>query len=514
MRSSNRELLGLLLLLIYVLRFAGGQNAPLLISPTSDALTLIFSQFSTAGGEDDILLYEIYQRNIFSSNWDFISSLGVQPEAVLESQIISVRVDSGSVLKSGSFQLGVDWSGRSYGKGEITDRITTTENIAWDADSETVKGILQDLSNVIIRSVVRCDDAADNAGPGGAGYNSLESGILSCPYSNRGGFKWLVTFESSGATGVPSLHVARNDLGGGWTGTGPQVTVTHLSRGRINPSICVNGVCKYVVTNLKQSTPYSFKIRALTLSYGWSEYTPASDFTMTLEERVPSRPRPPILSSLINMSAIFKVTQPPEVQGVSVIESQYRRVDVLTAWAAGAVVNLDVNRFRKNLILDITLPSAGEYEARVRMLNKIGYSPYSGSSEVFSIINVTAATAAIAATAAFTSTVAADSSTTTTSASNSSLNSLTGSNSSFTEITSIYPKEVQNTEFIGPSATGAANGAVPARIYDFYYRAGVGVGGTHGTYVLSCTVLRVFTVALLIDRLHHCNHNIWQKKYY
>ena len=60
------------------------------------------------------------------------------------------------------------------------------------------------------------------------------------------------------------------------------------------------------------------------------------------------------------------------------------------------------------------------------------------------------------------------------------LNSFTGSNNSFTKITSVYPKEVQNTEFIGPSATGAASGATPARIYDFYYPSGVGVGGTKG----------------------------------
>lgn len=444
------------------------------VSPTLDSLTLIYSPLYTISAEDDILLYEIYQRSISSSKWDVIStSHGKEPPDNLHAQIVSIRVDVNQDLKSGTFQLGVDWSGRLNSE----DMVTVTPSIAFDADCSSFKAALEVLSNVVIRSVTRCDEtgATDTSR-----YDTTDYGIKDCPHLSHGGYRWLVIFESLGSSDAPTLYVARNNLGDSWTGIGPQITIAHLSEGRVTPSICVDGICQYTVSKLVQSTPYSFKIRVLTSSSGWTDYSSPSEFVMTLEERVPSRPRAPILSSVSNTAIILSVAQPLAVQGVNFIESQYRRLDVpLNGWKMGPVLNLNLHLFKNNLILNLSPLDEGVYQVRIRLLNIIGYSPYSAPCENFTVSNST-----VSAISTATATASASASASKSSQSDQSIlydsNSLRGSNDSFSRIASIHPKIIQNSEFSGPSVTYAAIGHTPARIRDFYYSPGVGVGGTQG----------------------------------
>ena len=436
------------------------------VSPTSDSLTLIYSPPYIISAEDDIFLYEIYQRSIFSSKWDVINtSPGEHPLQDLHAQIVSVRVDSNRNLTSGTFQLGVDWSGRLNSE----DMVTVTSRIVFNADRKSFKVALEILPNVIVRSVIRCDETDTADFPR---FNSINYGIKDCPHQSRGGYSWLIVFESLGSIKVPNLFVAGNHLGDLWTGIGPQISIIYLSEGRVTPSICVDGVCQYRVSKLEQSTPYSFKIRALISSSVWTDYSTPSEFVTTLEERVPSRPRAPILSSITNAAIILSVTRPITIQGVSSIESQYRRLDVpLGKWKMGPVLNLNLHRFKNNLILNTSTLDEGVYQVRIRLLNIIGYSPYSSPCEMFTVSNLSLsvfATATATKSSQSAQNVLYDS------------NSLKGSNNSFSRISSIYPKKMQNSEFLGPSVTCAATGHTPARIHDFYYSPGVGVGGTQG----------------------------------
>jgi hypothetical protein len=207
----------------------------------------------------------------------------------------------------------------------------------------------------------------------------------------------------------------------------------------------------------------SFHSRAA-LSYSSSNYSELND------GRVPSRPRAPTIS-LSAIGVTLKIIQPPTAQGVTIIESQYRKVDIPSSWTTGPIFDTNTNFQRNSLVLNINNLTVGLYETRIRMLNQYGYSPYSSSSEQFNIVNrdtVIATPITESSVDLLPSTLSIP------------MNSFTGSNSSFSKISSTYPQEVESNKFLGPSLTAPASGAVAARELDFYYVTGVGTGGTEG----------------------------------
>ena len=105
---------------------------------------------------------------------------------------------------------------------------------------------------------------------------------------------------------------------------------------------------------------------------------------MTLEVKAPSRPRPPLVSQSDSTTAVLQIAQPAAVQGVTSIETQYRRVDVAGAWTAGPSVDLTVYAQKFNYIVTLVgLTTGAVYETRVRLLNGVGYSLYSTASPAF-----------------------------------------------------------------------------------------------------------------------------------
>lgn len=432
--------------LLFALHFltARCQTGPEVISKTSNSLILNFNTVFTTVGADDILLYEISQRSIYSSNWvviknDFFNT----SEGTFEAQSLLIRVDSGKVLNSGTFRLGIDWAGTSYSDKTSSDHIVVTPDIQWNAASSELRSAIEALSNVVVKSVIRCDESVQ-AKDIFLGYKAgLESDTGSCPDKALGGYQWSVWIESLDNAGVPSLYEYRNHLGNTWNGVGPQIAVSHSSKGKINPALCFNTVCSYNITQLNPATPYSFRVRALTQSFGFTDYSKATDYVMTLEETVPSKPRPPMVS-VINMDVTLLNVSPPAAQGATLIESQYRTVDPLSSWINGPKLNLDTNRQKNTLVFNIVNLLAGKYEARIRVMNQFGYSPYSTSSEQFDIVDMNLMDTMAAIETPINPVEALN-------ILNLQVenNSFTGSNSSFKDISSKFPKEVQNLGLIG-----------------------------------------------------------------
>jgi hypothetical protein len=338
------------------------QIGPNVISKTSNSLILNFNTLFTTVGADDILLYEISQRSIYSSNWiviknDFFNT----SEGNFEGQSVLIRVDSDKVLNSGTFRLGIDWAGTSYADKTRSDHIVGTPDIQWNAPSSELKSAIEKLSNVVVKSVIRCDETVQSEAIFNGYKTSTESGTSSCPDQALGGFQWSIWIESLDNAGIPSLYEYRNHLGNTWNGVGPQITVSHSSKGKVNPALCLNAVCSYNITHLNPATPYSFRVRALTQSFGFTEYSKATDYVMTLEEKIPSKPRPPMLS-VINMDVTLHNVAPPAAQGVSLIESQYRTVDPLSPWINGPKLDLNFNLQKNTLVFNIVNLLAGKDE--------------------------------------------------------------------------------------------------------------------------------------------------------
>ena len=157
--------------------------------------------------------------------------------------------------------------------------------------------------------------------------SGFEGWVNGCPYNaqNQGGYKWLIVFDipAAGDT-VPKLIVFKNELtANSWTplpeayttgsptptsptplqagqlpaigstdpsvaaqttaqalsaaqGVGPQILVTRVTQGMVNPSLCFRSVCAYNATGLVSGTPYTFRTRVLTGSFGWSDYSMTS----------------------------------------------------------------------------------------------------------------------------------------------------------------------------------------------------------------------------------------------
>jgi subtilisin-like proprotein convertase family protein len=357
-------------------------NAPKVLSATSDSMTVIFDSYYTAiGGE--LLSYELSQRSLFNSKWDLVNNnIGMEGFNISVSQIVSIRVDDGQTLNSGSFRLSLI---RNSNFGEDFEDPVRTPNIPWDATSAQMKTALTSISNVIVREVKRCDEFGNNMDEG---HGGVEGWIYGCPYQTKGGFQWLVTFdvEAMGST-LPLLYQYRNELQPNtWTGVGNQITITHLRKGMVNPTLCLKGICTFVVKGLEEGTPYGFRYRSLTDISGWSEYSAVSEFELTDENRPPPKPRPPTLSIASMSRIILLVNIPLSSPKVTRVYGQYRRYkdDLQNKWVNGPVLNLNTSKLDGyyTLLFD-KLDSKIEYEFRVRSLNNIGFSPYSAPSTPF-----------------------------------------------------------------------------------------------------------------------------------
>lgn len=380
---------------------SGGIPAPIASQATTNGMKVSFSEFISVGG-GEVLAYELSVRSLFSNQWKVIKNqIGVEGQNARVSQIITVRVDKGKSISSGTFRLGLDRSGhnvRDAEQGLGNDFVTRTPLIPWNADDATMKTMLQSLSGVEIIDVKRCDtfDAAfDNT----IGYGGFEGWYSGCPYNLEGGFQWLVVFNVSkvGAF-MPLLTVYRNDLPTGtWTGPANQIMITHLKQGMVSPSLCFRQTCSYSVTGLDEGTPYSFRVRALTDASGWTGYSKTSEFVSTIENRAPPRPLPPLPSSASVSSLALSIIAPSASSGVTHIQSQYRVFSSSPIfnpqtmsnqhWLVGPSLNLSTTVQRKVLILEVqNLKAATAYEFRIMQVNRVGSSPYSTTSAAFSTL--------------------------------------------------------------------------------------------------------------------------------
>merc|ERR1711965_540584 len=129
---------------------------------------------------------------------------------------------------------------------------------------------------------------------------------------------------------LPVLKAFREELGDNtWTGSGLQISVTRIQRGMINPYLCYRPThtCKFVVNSLQEGTPYHFRYRALVGGSGWTDYSKISSVVTTLQNREPTRPRPPKLSSTTPNGLRLHLQAPPKGQAVRSMEVQIREVN-------------------------------------------------------------------------------------------------------------------------------------------------------------------------------------------
>jgi subtilisin-like proprotein convertase family protein len=374
---------------------------------TSSSLLVEFPIMQALGGGDTIA-YEISKRSMLNSHWDVVSEdIGIGGKNTSEVQIINVRVDSNSMITGGTFELGISRKGLTPDDFEHKARTTP---IPYNANAGQMKSALEMLTNVKIKEVKRCDEFGDVARVGSSevGLGGFEQWIHGCPYGALGAYRWLVVFDipvngkpflngygtQEGRhpnTGDPvyNMYSYRNDLIGAWTGSGPQVSITRVIRGMINPSLCFHGKCKYNVTSLESGVPYAFRTRAYLTKSGWSSYSKISSFIQTLELRVPSRMKPPSIEKTGAFNAIMSTKMPPFSQNVNIIKTQIRQVGG-NQWTDGPI--FDVRKYATNegyimgkqVIIEYkNLKPETKYEARCAAVNHVGSSSYSSASQQF-----------------------------------------------------------------------------------------------------------------------------------
>ncbi len=155
-----KELMALFLFVGILLKFSSAQThsmpAPEPVNPTASSMTVEFPSFSSNSG-GDVLAYDLAIRSLDESHWRSISdNLGSQGYNISYSQIVNVRVDRGKTIAAGStFQLALQRLCQLAGDFESLAR---TPPIPFDATSAVFKTALDQLGNVIIREVKRCDE--------------------------------------------------------------------------------------------------------------------------------------------------------------------------------------------------------------------------------------------------------------------------------------------------------------------------------------------------------------------
>ena len=349
---------------------------------TKDSIEITFDSFHSSD-DVDILAYELSFRELYNTQWTPIENRDNNNKMNEKlKQIIEIRVDQGKQITGGTFRLQLQWKGL-LGEDPQDRYNSKTTRIPFAATADEMKQGLGKLENIVIEEVRRCDQFGSNMDEGWGGF---EGWLFGCPYQARGGFKWLVIFNVTlSELSLPLLSPFRNELTprDTWTGTGQQISITHISKGFISPFFCYEDKCKYTAKGLRPGTPYSFRVRALT-ALGWTDYGRISNFVSTLEEREPSRPRPPMLSSAGVTKITLQLNKPPSVQNVKVIESEYRQKGI-TSWSIGPKIALNVSAeyFKQTTTLTVeNLEPYTTYEFRIRYINDVGPSIFSSSSDV------------------------------------------------------------------------------------------------------------------------------------
>lgn len=360
-------------------------------------MDVYFSEFeSLASG--DTMAYELSRKTMAQNDWTVIDDgIGSEGHNISTVQIVSVRVDDGVTVTSGTFELALTRGGYTPDdlEHEFPKRANGARTIAidYDATAAQMKTALSYLTNVDVREVKRCDENIDSSVDMNDGLGGFDEWVFGCPYGSQGGYRWLIVFDVPlGDVEVPTLYTYRNDLqASSWSGSGPQVTSHRITRAMINPNLCLNRKCMYHVDGLEPGTPYAFRTRVLTSGAGWTDYSKVSAYRITLEERAPTRMKPPTFSSASFEEAFLRVKLPSKVQNVKRIESQYREVGSHN-WLEGDTLVLDeyitggeyVSTVGKTMILRVPhLGTDKTYEARIRAVNHIGTSVWSSACQSF-----------------------------------------------------------------------------------------------------------------------------------
>jgi hypothetical protein len=305
-------------------------------------------------------------------------SIGTSGANRTQAQLLSIRVDEGKDLSSikGTFTLGINYGGLNPQDFEHTAR---TPRIPYDATATQLQTALSFLTAIKVLTVKRCDEFGTTTVANGG----FEEWMHSCPYGDRGGFRWLIVFETvMKDSSFPKLYAYRENLGNTWSGVGEQVFVSRIHGGAVGPSICFKGVCSYNLEGLEEATPYLFRVRSHQSEIGWTDYTPTSEPIFTRQFRAPAKARVPVAMSTQETSISYSIMAPSNVQGVLYFESNYRAVGS-QVWLTGPTLdvrdNIDASDYTfeyYTLILNNLSPGES-YELRVRAVNEAGVGAYS-----------------------------------------------------------------------------------------------------------------------------------------
>ena len=205
---------------------------------TSRSLTVYFNEFEGLASGTTVA-YELSTKTIAQNDWRVIDDgIGTEGYNISSAQILTVRVDDGVTITSGTFELGLTRGGYTPDdpEHEFPERTHGARTIAIDynANAAQMKTALSYLTNVKVREVKRCDENVDS-GDITDGLGGFEEWIFGCPYGNQGGFRWLIVFDIPlGDVDVPTLYTYRNDLqANSWSGSGPQVFAHRITRSMI-----------------------------------------------------------------------------------------------------------------------------------------------------------------------------------------------------------------------------------------------------------------------------------------
>jgi hypothetical protein len=333
---------------------------------TSNSIVVEFDEFHSVDGSINIE-YELSYKPLFSSNW-FIAEYDKSRRNA--AYFLSVNVDLGKTITTGYFKIGF---GHSSALPSDFEEPTYSLPIQWDSSSSQLLLALSNIQGISVNQVTRCQDGyAEHSYP--------------CPNEASGAYQWLIILNAPVQLST-DLYILESRLGNSWSGQGPQVQISRFEKDMTASNQCINQICQRNVTNLNPSMGYSFRLRVLT-NMGWTPHGPSSKYASTLEARPPSRPTAPIVFTIYGNTAVLEITPPPSIEGVTLIESEYRPVQG-SIWLSGSTVDwTKTNATMGNVITLTSLSSGVYYEMRFRYFNHYGYSLYSTPSESFTIPSV------------------------------------------------------------------------------------------------------------------------------
>jgi len=355
---------------------------------THDSILVQWEEYqSQRGGIVDF--YELSYRPSFDPHWHTVDSVGNSGANRTQAQILSIRVDEGKDLSSsqGTFTLGINYGGLNPQDFEHTAR---TPRIPYDATAAQLKTALSFLTAINVLTVKRCDEFGTTTVANGG----FEEWMHSCPYGDRGGFRWLIVFDTPTRDATfPKLYAYRENLGNTWSGLGEQVFVSRIHGGAVGPSVCFEGVCSYKLEELDEATPYLFRVRTHQNVIGWTDYTPTSESIFTKQFRAPAKSRVPVAMSIQETSISYSIVAPSNVQGVEYFQSNYRKTGD-EVWMTGPTLDVSHNidasdyTFEYYTLLLTNLAPGESYELRVRAVNAAGVGAYSSvSAPTTTVIN-------------------------------------------------------------------------------------------------------------------------------